>query len=99
MRTWTDPAVLIERRRQRYYRDDIVRWVWIVYGLTQAVVTMLMAFGVVEGTTLAAVVTAVALVVYVGLNELFVRPYRWPKRPKAEQIDELPLDDEDEPAL
>ena len=99
MHDWADPQVLIERRRARYFRDDVVRWVWIVYGLTQAVVTMLMAFGVVEGTTLAAVVTAVALVVYVGLNELFVRPYRWPKRPKAEQIDEQVLDDEDEPAL
>jgi hypothetical protein len=61
-------------RPERYYRDDAVRWVWILYGLAQAVVTMLIAFGVLEGTTVAAVVTAVALIVYVGVNEILVRP-------------------------
>lgn len=68
--------ILIEHSRRRYYRDDAVRWVWIVYGLAQAVVTMLMAFNVVESITVPAVVTAVALIIYVGVNEIFVRPYR-----------------------
>ncbi len=58
----------------RYYRDDAVRWIWISYGLAQAVVTMLIAFGVLESVTVSAVVTAVALVLYVGVNEVFVRP-------------------------
>ena len=71
-----DAEVIVEASRQRYYRDDAVRWVWIIYGLAQATVTMLMAFDVIEGTTVAAVVTAVALIVYVGINEILVRPYR-----------------------
>ena len=74
---------VIEVRRQRYYRDDAVRWVWIFYGLAQATVTMLMAFGVIEGTTVAAVVTAVALIIYVGVNEILVRPH-WTKLPPPE---------------
>jgi hypothetical protein len=71
-----DAEVIVEARRQRYYRDDAVRWVWILYGLAQASVTMLMAFSVIDGTTVAAVVTAVALIIYVGVNEILVRPYR-----------------------
>ena len=71
-----EPEEIVEQTRQRYYRDDAVRWVWIFYGLAQAIVTMLLAFSVIESTTVAAVVTAVALIVYVGVNEVFVRPYR-----------------------
>lgn len=67
---------VVDQRRARYYRDDPVRWIWILYGLAQATVTMLMAFGVIETTTAAAVVTAVALVIYVAVNEIVVRPAR-----------------------
>ena len=77
-------------RPERYYRDDAVRWVWILYGLAQATVTMLMAFGVVEGTTLAAVVTAVALIIYVGVNEILVRP--WRSRPISRPAADLEAD-------
>lgn len=86
--------VLIERHRQRYYRDDPVRWVWIFYGLAQAVVTMLMAFGVIESTTVAAVVTAVSLIVYVAVNEIIVRPRR--SQP-AERALQRPVSDETGP--
>ena len=83
-----DAEILIERKRQRYYRDDPVRWIWIIYGLAQATVTMLMAFDVIEGTTAAAVITAIALVLYVGVNEIFVRPYRSGMRRAKDSIDE-----------
>lgn len=59
--------------RRRFRREEATRWVWIIYGLTQAVITMLMAFGVIEGTTLTSVVTGVALITYVAVNELYVR--------------------------
>lgn len=62
--------------RQRLYRSDATMWVWICYGLAQAVVTMLMAFDVIATLTAAEVVTAVALIIYVGVNELVVRPGR-----------------------
>ena len=98
--TWrspTTPKSSSKRPRQRYYRDDAVRWVWIFYGLAQATVTMLIAFDVIETTTVAAVVTVVALIVYVGVNEIFVRPYRSRRRetlngpsdaPRSPQSDE-----------
>jgi membrane protein YdbS with pleckstrin-like domain len=62
--------------RKRYYADDLTRWVFVAFGLVQAVVTMLMAFDVIEGTQLAQAVTAVALVAYVAVNELLVKPHR-----------------------
>jgi hypothetical protein len=71
-----DAEVIVEATRQRYYRDDAVRWVWIFYGLAQATITMLIAFDVVDTLTPAEIATAVALIVYVGVNEVFVRPYR-----------------------
>jgi hypothetical protein len=89
MRLPADADNIVKARRARYYRDDIVRWIWIFYGLAQAIVTMLMAFGVVEGTTLAAVVTAVALVIYVGANEILVRPY-WSKAHTREETSSRP---------
>jgi hypothetical protein len=58
------------------WRSDATRYIWIVYGIAQAVVSMLMAFDVVNGTTLIESVTAVALVLYVAANELLVRPER-----------------------
>lgn len=80
-----DAEVIIEATRQRYYRDDAVRWVWIFYGLAQAAITMLGAFGVIESLTPAAVATAIALIIYVGVNEVLVRPYRSkPLRPAPE---------------
>lgn len=60
----------------RYVRDDATRWVWIIYGLTQATVTMLMAFDVIKASKLPQAITAVALVVYVAVNELWAKPRR-----------------------
>lgn len=96
-----DAEVYVERRRQRYYRDDAVRWVWIFYGLAQAVVTMLLAFGVLESTTVAAVVTAVALIVYVAVNEVLVRPYRSRplEAPPGELEPVVELVEEEEPVV
>lgn len=62
--------------RPRYYRDDATRWVLIAFALAQATVTMLMAFDVIDGTTVAQALTAVTLVVYVAVNELVVKPQR-----------------------
>jgi membrane protein YdbS with pleckstrin-like domain len=56
--------------------DDATVWVWIIFGLVQAVVTMLTAFDVIETFTVSEVITAVTLVVYVAVNELIVRPRR-----------------------
>lgn len=58
------------------FRDDATRWVWVIYGLAQATITMLMAFDVVQSLTATEVTTAITLVVYVAVNELFVRPRR-----------------------
>jgi len=76
-------------RRAVLWGDDPTRWVWIVYGLTQAVLAMLLAFDVITSTTPAAVVTGVALIVYVALNELWVRPRRM--RPPADPDHPHPL--------
>lgn len=63
-------------RRQRYYADDATRWVLVLYGLVQACVTSLIVFDVIDASSkLPAAVTAVALVLYAGVNELYVRPY------------------------
>lgn len=61
---------------KREWRDEATRYIWVIYGITQAIITMCMAFEVVEGTTLISVVTAVALVLYVAANELLGRPAR-----------------------
>lgn len=90
------PEVLIEKKRLRYYRDDPVRWVWIFYGLVQATITMLFAFDVVNTTTPAEITTAVALIFYVGVNEVFVRPYRTGSRASRKQtIDDIEPDEVD----
>jgi membrane protein YdbS with pleckstrin-like domain len=60
--------------RRRFAGDQATHLIWICYGLTQAVLTMLLAFDVIATTTPAAVVTGVALVLYVAVNELLVRP-------------------------
>lgn len=69
-----EPTELVGKAR--YYGDDATVWVWICYGLAQAVITMLMAFDVIQTLTAAEVVTAVTLVIYVAVNELIVRPRR-----------------------
>ena len=60
----------------RWLSDDATRWVWIAFGLAQAIITTLMAFDVIEGTTLVEATTAIALILYVAVNELLVRPRR-----------------------
>jgi membrane protein YdbS with pleckstrin-like domain len=74
-------------RRAILWGDDLTRWVWIVYGLTQAILAMLLAFDVITSTTPAAVVTGVALIVYVALNELWVRPRRRGPAPEVDHPD------------
>lgn len=44
--------------------------------MTQAIITMLMAFDVVETSELTQAVTAVSLVLYVAVNELWCKPHR-----------------------
>lgn len=63
-------------RRVYYLGGDATVVVWICYGLAQAVITMLMAFDVIQTLTAAEVTTAVTLVLYVAVNELLVRPRR-----------------------
>lgn len=81
--------------RSRLYRSDATLWVWICYGLAQATVTMLMAFDVLETVTAAEVVTAVALIAYVAVNELLVRPGRRRRPPEGPT---RPVDGPDGPA-
>jgi hypothetical protein len=86
--------------RQRAYRHDATLWVWIFYGLAQATITMLMAFDVIDTLTAAEVCTAVTLIVYVGVNELIVRPGR-NRRRRQHHVTTVehtkPHDDPDEP--
>ena len=65
--------------RARIYRADATLWVWIAYGLAQATITMLMAFDVIKTLTASEVCTAVALIIYVAVNEVLVRP-GWRRR-------------------
>ena len=58
------------------WRDEATRYIWVVYGIVQAIITLCMALDVIEGITLITVVTAVALVLYVAANELLGRPAR-----------------------
>jgi membrane protein YdbS with pleckstrin-like domain len=67
---------MADPRRRAFKSDDATLWVWILYGLAQACTTMLMAFDVIKTLTATQVITAVALIVYVAVNELFVRPRR-----------------------
>jgi membrane protein YdbS with pleckstrin-like domain len=60
----------------RELRDDATRWVWIIFGLIQATLTMLIAFDVIHGVAAPQAVTAVTLVVYVAVNELWAKPHR-----------------------
>ena len=58
------------------WRDQITSYILIFYALAQAVVSLLMVFDVVQSSTLIAVTTAVALVLYVAANELLGKPAR-----------------------
>jgi len=69
------------------WRDQITTYILIFYALAQAIVSLLMLFDVVQSDTLIAVVTAVALVLYVAANELIGRPYRRRLRSPAEDVD------------
>jgi len=62
--------------RRRFLRDEATHLIWVGYGLTQAVLSMLLAFGTITSTDPSAVVTGIALVLYVATNELLVRPSR-----------------------
>jgi hypothetical protein len=62
--------------RRRFLRDEATHLLWVCYGLTQAVLAVLLGFGVITSTDPSAAVTAVALILYVALNELVVRPAR-----------------------
>lgn len=63
-------------RQRSWLGDDATRWIWVGYGLVQAVISTLIAFDVVDTFTAAEVTTAVALILYVAVNELLVRPRR-----------------------
>ena len=69
---WVDTVAAPPRRRFR----DAPHWILVGYAVAQAVVTTLMAFGVIETTTLASAVTAVALIAYVVASELTVGRWR-----------------------
>jgi hypothetical protein len=81
------------RERIRYRSDDATLWVWIFYGLAQATITMLMAFDVIDTLTATEVCTAVMLIVYVAVNELYVRPRRSGKRGLLQRRPEPPEHD------
>jgi len=78
----------MDPRRRAFKSDDATLWVWILYGLAQACTTMLMAFDVIKSLTATQVITAVALIIYVAVNELFVRPRRGKPRIDKQSIDE-----------
>jgi hypothetical protein len=73
-----DDAEILDPRH-RVYRADATLWVWIIFGLSQATITMLMAFDVLDTLTASEVCTAVGLIAYVAVNELLVRP-GWRRR-------------------
>jgi hypothetical protein len=60
----------------REARDQITTYILITYALAQAIVSLLMLFGTIESTIPIAVITSVALVLYVAANELIGRPFR-----------------------
>jgi hypothetical protein len=61
---------------KRSARDQVTTYILITYALAQAILSLLMLFDVVQGETLIAVSTSVALVLYVAANELIGRPAR-----------------------
>jgi len=60
----------------REARDQVTTYILITYALAQAIVSLLMLFDVVKNQTLIAVITSVALILYVAANELIGRPAR-----------------------
>jgi membrane protein YdbS with pleckstrin-like domain len=59
---------------------DPVRWTWVLYGLIQAVITVLLATEAID-QEVAAIITGVALALYVAVSELFTRPETVPRVP------------------
>jgi hypothetical protein len=62
---------------------DPVRWTWVIYGFVQAVVTVLLATEAIEPEA-AAIITGVALALYIAVSELFTRPETVPRVPLEE---------------
>jgi membrane protein YdbS with pleckstrin-like domain len=62
---------------------DPVRWTWVIYGFVQAVITVLLATSAIS-TEVGAIITGVALALYVAVSELFVRPETVPRVPLEE---------------
>jgi hypothetical protein len=60
--------------------NDPVRWSWVIYGFVQAVITVLLATEAISAQT-GAIITGVALALYVAVSELFVRPETVPRIP------------------
>lgn len=78
-----------------------VRITWVVYGLVQAVVTVLLATEVLS-ERVAAIITGVALALYAGVSELFVRSEVVPRVPleqlaAAQAQAPAPVDEEQPP--
>ena len=67
---------------------DPVRWTWVIYGFVQAVITVLLATEAVS-TEVAAIITGVALAIYVAISELFVRPETVPRVPLEQLADSI----------
>lgn len=59
---------------------DPVRWTWVLYGLVQAVITVLLATEVIDAQQ-GAIITGIALAVYIAVSELFTRPETVPRVP------------------
>jgi hypothetical protein len=57
-----------------------VRWTWVLYGLVQAVITVLLATEVIDAQQ-GAIITGIALAVYIAVSELFTRPETVPRVP------------------
>jgi hypothetical protein len=79
----TAPALPPEPGPAGALTRDPVRWTWIIYGFVQAVVTVLLATEVLSAQA-GAIVTGIALALYVAVSELFTRPETVPRVPLEE---------------
>jgi hypothetical protein len=59
---------------------DPVRWTWVLYGLVQAVITILLATEAISNDV-GAIITGIALALYVAVSELYTRPETVPRAP------------------
>lgn len=67
----------------REFDKDPVRVAWVVYGVVQGIVTILMLASVLD-EVVGGIITGVALVLYGAVSELFVRPATVPRQPLEE---------------